>query len=321
MTLCDNLPGMGQLLAEFVHDGIRLVGFSMAGEESFVVLPEFNIAFDLGRAPREVVATDHVFLSHGHMDHAAGLAYYFSQRAFIEAAPGNLYLPRGLERPVQELLRVWTEIDGGRPPANIRVAEPERDIEVRRGLHVRPFHVRHPFRRPDGSTVHSLGFAVLDIRNKLIDEYAGLSGPQLVELKKQGVAITRRVEVPLVAFTGDTAVGDFFDLDYVANARILITECTFFEAEHLPRARQGNHLHVSDLREIAPRLRNERIVLTHVSRRTGLGEARAMLRRELGDAESGRFTFLMEHRRRRGRRPPDAPQTARSREPGPTSES
>lgn len=287
----------------------------MAGEESFVVLPEFNLAFDLGRAPREIVATDHVFLSHGHMDHAAGLAYYFSQRAFIEASPGNLYLPRGLERPVQDLLRVWTEIDGGRPPANIRVAEPGCDIEVRKGLHVRPFQVRHPFRRPDGTVVHALGFVVLDIRNKLIEEYAGLTGPQLVELKKQGVAITRRVEVPLVAFTGDTAPGDFFELDYVANARVLITECTFFEAEHVQRARQGNHLHVSDLRAVAPKLRNERVVLTHVSRRTALSEARAMLRRELGDAADERFTFLMEHRRKRARRPADAPHAGRA--PGP----
>jgi ribonuclease Z len=296
---------MGQTLAEFTYGGIRILGFSMAGEETFVILPEFNLAFDLGRAPREIVAIDHVFLTHGHMDHAAGLAYYFSQRAFIEAMPGNLYLPRGLERPVHELLRIWTEIDGGRPGANIHVAEPGRDIEVRKGLHVRPFQVRHPFRRPDGTIVHALGFAVLDIRSKLIDDFQGLSGPQLVELKRQGVAITRRVEVPLVAFTGDTGPGDFFDLEYVANAKILIMECTFFEPDHVRRARQGNHLHVSDLRALLPRLRNEKVVLTHVSRRTAIADARVMLRKELGAADE-RFTFLMEHRRRRGRRPGDA---------------
>ncbi|MBK9118366.1 MAG: MBL fold metallo-hydrolase [Phycisphaerales bacterium] len=299
---------MAPRLAEFVHDDLRLVGSSLAGEETFVVAPELNLTFDLGRAPRETLAVDHVFLSHGHMDHAAGVAYYFSQRMFIDNRPGSLYAPAPLLEPIQRLLRVWADIDGHEPPANLYPAEPGVDVELRRNLVVRPFLVNHPCRRHDGSRVDGLGYAAIEVRHKLIDEYQQLAGPQLVELKRQGVEITRRVELPLVAYCGDTAPGDFLALDYVRNARILLLECTFIEGEDRRRARAGNHLHISDLRAVVARLNNERIVLIHLSRRTALATARRALLRELGEQDSERVSFLMEHRPRGRRRTmgPDA---------------
>lgn len=301
---------MGSHTAEFNELGIRILGYSMAGEETCFILPEMNLAFDIGRAPRDVLAVDHVFLSHGHTDHAAGIAYYFSQRWFIDNAPGFLYLPRELEAPVRRLLRVWGEIDGHEPPANIVVAEPGRDIEIRRDLAIRPFPVNHPCRRPDGTVIHTLGFTAIEVRQKLKDEFSGLSAPELVALKEKGVEITRRAEIPLVCYCGDTAAGDFVELDHVRNARVLLLECTFFEADHVRRARQGNHMHVADLPALLSRLNNQRILLIHTSRRTALSEARSILKRELGGQMDARVAFFMEFRRR-GRsgaaRPAEAP--------------
>jgi ribonuclease Z len=294
---------MSMPLAEFVHGDLRLVGCSLAGEETYIVAPELNLAFDIGRAQRETLAVDHIFLTHGHMDHAAGIAYYFSQRMFIDNQPGHVYVPRLLVEPLQRLLRVWADIDGHEPPANIHPAEPGIDIPLRRDLAVRPFEVNHPCRRHDRSVIRALGYAAIEVRHKLLDEYRNLTGPQLVELKKQGVQITRRVEIPLIAYCGDTAAGDFLDLDYVRNSKVLILECTFVEAEHRDRARAGNHVHVSDLPDIIPRLNNEKIVLMHLSRRTSLPAAKAALRRELGNLPADRISFLMEHRPGSRRRP------------------
>ncbi len=290
---------MGAPLAELVHENIRLVGSSLAGEETFIVAPELNLAFDIGRGQRETLAVDHVFLSHGHMDHAAGVAYYFSQRMFIDNLPGHVYLPTPLVEPVEKLLAIWGDIDGNKPPANIHAAEPGVDIPLRRDLVVRPFEVNHPCRRRGRPVVRALGYAAIEVRKKLIDEYQNLTGPQLVELKKQGVEITRRLEIPLVAYCGDTAAGDFLDHDFVRNAKVLLLECTFIEDEHRDRARAGNHIHVTDLPAIIPRLNNDRIVLIHVSRRTALQTARKALERELGDLRTDRITFFMEHRRRK----------------------
>jgi ribonuclease Z len=297
---------MSHSVAEVIHDNLRILGASTGGEESWAVIPEMNIGFDIGRAPREVVATDNMFLTHGHMDHSAGIAYYFSQRMFIDAKPGTLYAPAPLLGPIQRLLRIWAEIDGQEPPANLHAAIPGKDILVRRDLLVRPFEVNHSARRYDKSHVHSLGFSAIEVRQKLKDEFQGLDGPQLVALKQKGTEITRRVEIPLVTYCGDTAVGDFLELDYVRNSRVLMLECTFVEPDHIDRARAGNHMHVTDLPDVVRRLNNEKIVLTHLSRRTALADAKAAVRNLLGPTESERIVFLMDCRRRR-RHVPAAP--------------
>jgi len=292
---------MSRKPAEFVHGDLRLLGHSKAGEESYVVAPELNLAFDIGRAPPETLAVDHIFLTHGHTDHAAGIIYYFSQRMFIDNQPGHLYLPRVLVDPVQRLLRDWAEIDGQEPTANIHPVEAGTDVSLHRSLLVRPFEVNHPCHRRERRVYQALGYAAIEVRHKIFPEYRDLTGPQIVALKEQGVEITRRVEIPLVAYCGDTAAGNFLDLDYVRDARVLLLECTFVEAEHRERARAGNHIHISDLREIVPRLNNEKILLTHLSRRTPLAAARDMLRRELGELYDERIGFFMEQRPRRGR--------------------
>jgi len=289
---------MPKPIAEIQCGHFRILGYTQAGEESFFAVPEMNLAFDMGRAPREVLAVDHVFLTHGHMDHAAGAAYYFSQRLFIEAPAGHLYAPEPLIDPLQRLLCIWGEIDGSLPPANLHVARAGQDIPLRRDLIVRPFDVHHPGRGRGRATVHALGYSVIEVRKKLRAEYLDLTGPQIVELKKKGVEITRRVEIPLIAYTGDTGPGDYIHLDHVRNSRVLLLECTFVAPEHRQRARAGNHVHLLDLVEMLPHLNNERILLTHLTRRTHLNDAREMARRELGDAYGTRVTFFMEHRRR-----------------------
>ena len=152
--------------------------------------------------------------------------------------------------------------------------------------------------------VDGLGYSAIEVRHKLKSEYHDLTGPQLVELKKQGVEITNRVELPLIAYCGDTAPGAFLDLDHVRNAKILLLECTFVEPDHVDRARAGYHMHISDLRGVLPRLNNERILLTHLSRRSVFAEARNLLQREVGAEAEQRVSFLMDprHRRRRGPR-------------------
>ena len=87
--------------AEFEYAGLRVLGYSVAGEETWYALPELNVGFDLGRCPRELLSIDHVFVSHGHFDHSVGLVYYFAQREFQDNAPGNVYVHEPLVEPVR----------------------------------------------------------------------------------------------------------------------------------------------------------------------------------------------------------------------------
>lgn len=283
---------MSERLVDRRIGGIRLLGYSLAGEETVIIAPELNVAFDIGRAPREVVAIDHICLSHGHMDHAAGIAYYFSQRAFLGNSPGAVIVHPELVEPVRNVIRAWAALEGHLSPHNVVGLEPGSDYEIRRNLVVRAFPVNHGPR--------CLGFAVIEKRHKLNPRYQGMTAQQIVALKRKGVEVNVHFEVPLIAYCGDTADGEFLDLDYVRNARILLIECTFIDREHVYRARAGRHLHLIDLPRILPRLRNPHVVLTHLTRRTGLREARRRIRELVEPGDLPRLTFLMERPRRRG---------------------
>ena len=92
--------------------GIPLRGVSIAGRETWFHVPSLDLAFDVGRAPAEVVPAPNVFLSHAHLDHASGLAWWVSQRRLAR-------LPGGVVRTEPSTVAAWREILAatGIPPA------------------------------------------------------------------------------------------------------------------------------------------------------------------------------------------------------------
>lgn len=283
---------MGRLIHKQVA-GIHIAGFSLAGEESVIAAPEFNVCFDVGRAPREVIAIDNICLTHGHMDHAAGIAYYFSQRAFVGNAPGRVIVHRELAGSIQRLMGLWADIEGHPSPGQVIGVEPLEDVPLRRNLLIRPFEVDHG--------ANALGFTLVEIRHKLKPEFSDRSGPQLVALKREGVEIQTRVEVPLLTCSGDTASGLFLEHDFVRNSKAVLLECTFFEAEHIRRARAGRHIHVNDLPRVLAAFPEAEVLLTHVTRRTDLRRAKRLLERVLSPDDLARTAFLMDRPAREGR--------------------
>ncbi len=266
--------------------GVRIIGFSLAGEETVVAAPEYNVCFDIGRAPREVISIDNLCLTHGHMDHAAGIAYYLSQRAFIGNSPGRVIVHRDLAEPLGQLMDIWSRIEGHPSPGQIRGTGHLEDVPIRRGLLVRPFSVTH--------SSHSLGYTLIEVRHKLRAEFHGKSGPQLVALKREGVRIDQRLEVPLLTYTGDTALGRWMELDFVQKSHGVLLDCTFFERDHVQRARAGKHIHVDDLPKILAAIPDSQIILTHVTRRTDLPTAKRILERVIGRGDRERVSFLMD---------------------------
>ncbi|MCD4825826.1 MAG: hypothetical protein K8S55_14635 [Phycisphaerae bacterium] len=272
-------------LSQVPMGDFTIVGYSVAGEESVILIPEMDVCFDIGKCPREALTANHVLLTHSHADHSAGILYYFAQRDFQAITGGVAVVPANLLDPLQALLGAWGRFEGHVPPYELVGLKPGDEYEVRRGLIARSFPTRH--------VPGSLGFSMIDVRQKLKEEYIGLSGPQLVELKEKGVEITHRIEVPMVAYLGDTAKGNFSQLPHVRDARALLIECTFFDDDHTSRAKAGKHIHVDQLGEMLEGMKNEKIIITHVTRRTNLGMARKLLRKKLPAEILPKVSFLM----------------------------
>jgi ribonuclease Z len=275
-----------QKFARLKMGQFHLIGYSVAGEETVIQAPELDVCFDIGRAPYFALTSNIVCISHGHMDHLAGLAYYLSQRSFQGMNPGTVIVPKDLERPVDNLLRCWRDVERQGTPYKLVGLLPGEHYQVRKDFLIRAIETHH-----GGS---SLGYCLVSVREKLKAEYMGREGIELAQLRKEGVEIQYRLEVPLVTYLGDTTMGTVFDNPDVINAEVLITECTFFDPTHKARAKVGKHLHVDHFMEVLPKLKNQNIILIHISRRTAIRKAKSMLRKRVGEEGMKRISFLMD---------------------------
>ena len=278
-------------LSRIQINDLDVIGYSVAGEETVIALPQLDVCFDVGKAPDQIISINHVLLTHGHMDHAAGFAYYLSQRKFCGLPAGTILAPANCIKPMEEIVDAWGRLDGNRIPANLVGVKAGDEHPIKPNLFARAFPTKH--------SAGSVGFTVIEQRKKLKAEYAGLTGPQLVELKKQGVQIDNPLEVPIVTYLGDTQYVDFAQLDYVVKSKILIAECTFYEDEHAGRASAGRHMHVDEFAALVERLENEHIIIAHLTQRTPMHEARKMLKKALPSDIHDKVIVLMDRKYRR----------------------
>jgi len=269
----------------------RVQGASIAGEDTCVQVPELDVAFDIGRCLRVALPTPFIALSHPHMDHLGGLPYYFSQRTFHKMGTGTCVCHAATAPALRAMMQAWIPLEAQRTPHTVVGLEPGEQIELKNNILLRAVATSH--------TVPSLGYIVLERRTKLKEEFHDVPQTRLRELKSQGVEITRVLEIPLVAYTGDTELCPSLLSDEFARARIVITECTFFEREHRDRSKVGKHLHADDLAMLLAAWQAEAVVVVHVSRRTNLSVAREQLERASQGARPDRVHFLMDHRANR----------------------
>lgn len=253
---------------------LRLAGGSRAGEGSLVILPQFRLALDAGRAARALVPMTHVVVSHGHMDHLQGLLGWASQRHLQAMGDATVFAPRQTAAGITRLLETAAELEGGKPYAvEVSGVEPGDRVVLRREITLRFFATSH--------WVDTAGCCIEWKRRRLREDLAEESPEALQRRRTAGEEITEQVVTPLVAYLSDTGPEVFDREPWLAEVEVLIVECTFLHPEEMDRADRFGHMHLDHLVQRATFFRNRHVVLTHLSRRHRLGPGERIIREAL----------------------------------------
>jgi len=264
------------------HAGLTIEGYSRAAVQSYWRIPELKLGFDLGGQPWDFMGTPTWFVTHTHLDHVAALPVYVARRRMMRMDPPTVYVPAEMLDDVKKLMLIFQRLDRGRQLADLRGVKAGDEVDLSRELVVTVFDTVH--------TIPSRGFVVWDRRNKLKEEYVGLPGEKIRDLRLSGVAITREVRVPLVAYTGDTAPAGLDNSPACYDAKVLITEMSFIREKHRrEKIHKFGHMHLDDFVERADRFKNELIVAAHFSTRYHPNEVRRLLEARLPEQLKGRM--------------------------------
>ncbi|HET7434293.1 MAG TPA: MBL fold metallo-hydrolase [Thermoanaerobaculia bacterium] len=251
---------------------LTIEGRSRAGHESWFRVRELGVALDVGRGPDAVIGQQHVFITHAHLDHAAGLPYYAGQRRLQQLEGGVIYVPAEAAEDVRELLRVQERLTGATFDVEIRgVAVGE---EVSFGRYVARGHAAT-------HRIAARAYEFLERRHHLKDEYAGLSREEIARMRREGVRIDEEYRRPLLVYTGDTDRGILEQNEAIYKAEVLMIECSFVADGHQDRAAKYRHIHIDDIADFAGKFENEVIILTHFSRRYSRDQIRDGIRRRV----------------------------------------
>jgi ribonuclease Z len=249
------------------HGGLTVEGYSRAAVQSYWRIPELKIGFDLGAQPWDFMGTPTWLLTHTHLDHVAALPVYIARRRMMKMEPPTIYLPAEAIEDVRRLLVVMHRLDRGRMVCQLNGVKPGDEIEMSRENVVTVFATTH--------TIPSVGYVVWDRRNKLKEEYHGLPGERIRDLRLSGVEVTREVRTPLLAYTGDTSPAGLDNNPEVFRAKILITELSFIRPNHRrEKIHKFGHMHLDDFLERADKFQNELIICGHFSTRYHPNEVR-----------------------------------------------
>jgi ribonuclease Z len=256
------------------HAGLTIEGYSRAAVQTYWRIPELKIGFDLGAQPWDFMGTPTWLLTHTHLDHVAALPVYVARRRMMRMEPPVLYLPAHSVEDVRRLLLIMQRLDRGRMLCDLRGLSPGQEIELSRDHVVTAFATTH--------TIPSLGYLVWERRFKLKEEFQGLPGEKIRDLRLSGTAVTREVRTPLLAYTGDTSPAGLDAFPPAFDAKILITEMSFIRPNHRrEKIHKFGHMHLDDFIERADRFKNELIICAHFSTRYNPQEVRRCVEQKL----------------------------------------
>ncbi len=279
--MLQNLP-----YKSLAHNGITIEGYSRAAVQTYWRIPELKLGFDLGGQPWDFMGTPTWFVSHTHLDHIAALPVYVARRRMMKMEPPVIYVPEPAIGGIEAMLRSFSRLDRGRLPCELVGVTAGDNIELSRELAISVHRTQH--------TIPSVGFIVWERRRKLKQEYSGLSGDQIRDLRIQGKEVSEEKRTPKVAYLGDSRAEGLDENPDMLAAEVLILEMTFVAPGHrMDKIHKLGHIHLDDIVSRKDQFRNQVIIASHFSTRYHPNQIDNTIRRALPDMLDDRLQIWL----------------------------
>jgi ribonuclease Z len=262
-------------------------GVSVGGVYTALNVPELDVAFDVGLAPRSFAGVRTLLLSHGHVDHIGALSTLLGIRALAgRTTPLRVVMPIEIVDGVKATLAAMTALQHWPLAIEAIGMAPGDEHALKPDLAVRAVKTFHP--------VPSLGYVLVRRVKKLRPEYHGLPGPEIATRRAAGDDLFEVAEHAELAYATDTLVQVLDHSPELLAANVLILECTFLdERKALTAARAGCHIHLDEIIERAERFENQHVVLMHFSQIYRPDEIAGILDRRLPPGLRARVTAFV----------------------------
>lgn len=265
---------------KYNYGGLNIDALSVGGQYTSILFQNHRLAIDMGVCTDSAIRCDKVFFTHAHADHMAGVIRHCSSREMMHMAPPKYYMGRENVDAFEQMLHHWRRLNHSKMPCSIIGMSPGDTISIHAKWDVSAFRSIH--------RVPCQGYLLSEKRNKLKEQFKGLSSKEISAIRKSGEEVVSIESIPIAAYTGDTML-DVLKLNPVLqHVKLLIIELTFInDAVTAESARKHGHVHIDDLLAACQLLKNDRILLMHLSARhdrlSAIKELRKRLPKDLMD--------------------------------------